>query len=102
MAWLLNLPPGVILEQLLVLVGALVATALATRVVCKLSVRWDFVSRPSGDRWAARVVPMGGGIAMVIPLALGLGFVSYDLLAGALLMFGLGLVDDRRSVAPPV
>ena len=81
---------------------ALVLTAVA-RVV---AVRLGMVSRPSGDRWNARAVPMLGGVpialATLLPAAV-LGAWQPGVLAiggVALFLSAVGLVDDRISLKP--
>lgn len=102
MTWLLELSPGPLPQHLVALVLTLVAGALATRAVMALAPRWDFVSRPKGERWSTRPVPMGGGIAIYLAMAPGLLFVSRDLLVAATLVFLLGLIDDRRPLSPKI
>lgn len=102
MDWVLSLPADVHLEHLLALVGAVVAAALATRLVRAVAPRVDLVSRPKGERWSQAPTPLGGGVAMMVVLAPGLWLLSPDLLVGALIVHALGLVDDKRNLSPPV
>lgn len=102
MDWVLSLPADVHLEHLLALVGAVVAAALATRLVRAIAPRVDLVSRPKGERWSQAPTPLGGGVALMVVLAPGLWLLSPDLLVGALIVHALGLVDDKRNLSPPV
>lgn len=80
----------------------LLAAALATAVVRTLARRLDFVSRPAGERWSTRAVPLGGGVGIFCALLPGLLLADPDLAVGAGIVFLLGLVDDRRPLSPPV
>jgi UDP-GlcNAc:undecaprenyl-phosphate GlcNAc-1-phosphate transferase len=86
---------------------ALVAVAAVTPLVRFLAIRRGFVARPSGDRFHARVVALGGGIGLVlvlVPLLLVSGAASrpgLPWLVGALVgTAALGLVDDLRGLRP--
>ncbi|HEC02140.1 MAG TPA: hypothetical protein ENI81_01270, partial [Phycisphaerales bacterium] len=49
------------------LIGSFAVSAVLTAVVRRLAVRTDFVCRPAADRYQgekARIVPLGGGIAI--------------------------------------
>ncbi len=102
MPFVFSLPPGVHLEHLLAFAAALVAGALATRLVRFVAPKVDLVSRPRGERWSMAATPMGGGVAMFVALAPGLWLLSPDLLVGATIVHLLGLVDDKRNLSPPV
>lgn len=102
MGFILSLPPGVHLEHLAALLGALAAAALATRLVRALAPRAGLVSKPKGERWSTAPTPMGGGVALMVALAPGLWLLSPDLFVGALIVHLLGLLDDRRDLSPPV
>src|SRR5829696_5175962 len=69
------------------------------------------VASPSGDRWHERETPVGGGIGIVaglfagVGLALATGFIDWSselggVLAGCLVLFVAGLVDDLASLPP--
>ncbi len=52
------------------LVGSFVLSAVLTAVVRKLALRTDFVARPQKDRFHSTVVPLGGGIAIFLTIAI--------------------------------
>src|SRR5829696_4332415 len=69
------------------------------------------VASPSGDRWHERETPVGGGIGIVaglfagVGLALATGVIDWSselggVLAGCLVLFVAGLVDDLASLPP--
>jgi UDP-GlcNAc:undecaprenyl-phosphate GlcNAc-1-phosphate transferase len=69
------------------------------------------VASPSGDRWHDRETPVGGGIGIVaglfagVGLALATGVIDWSselggVLAGCLVLFVAGLVDDLASLPP--
>lgn len=97
-----SLPPGVHLDHLLAFAAALLAGALATRLMRFVAPRVDLVSRPRGERWSMAATPMGGGVAIFVALAPGLWVLSPDLLVGAAIVHLLGLVDDEKNLSPPV
>ncbi len=96
----MTLPPGVVPAHGLTLLAAALGAAVLTRAVIALAPRLDFVSRPSGERWSSRPVPLGGGVALVLAMAVGLAWASLDLLVGVALVGALGLFDDRRPLSP--
>ena len=98
----MELPTGPSLTHLGVLVGATAAGALATRVVMAAALRLDFVSRPKGERWSHRPVPMGGGVAIAAVLIAGLLACSRDLALAVSIVFLLGLIDDKRNLSPRI
>ncbi len=48
----------------ILLIFSFITSAVLTTLVKHLAVRFDFVARPSGDRYNRSVVPLGGGIAI--------------------------------------
>ncbi|HBP17576.1 MAG TPA: hypothetical protein DEA08_07275, partial [Planctomycetes bacterium] len=82
--------------------GATLAGAIATRLVMAAAVKLDFVSRPKGERWSHRPVPMGGGVAIAAVLIAGLFACSYDLALAVSIVFLLGLIDDKRNLSPKI
>lgn len=96
----MDLPSGAHPLHLGAFVGAALAGAVLTRVVMAVSTKIDFVSRPKGERWSTRPVPMGGGVAIYGVLVVGLALCSWDLALAATLIFLLGLIDDRRELPP--
>lgn len=76
-----------------------------------LGFRLGKVYQPRSDRWHSRPTPTLGGIGIFLAFLISLlvsfgverewsGF-NWSLLAGSALMFGLGLLDDLRRLAPP-
>jgi UDP-GlcNAc:undecaprenyl-phosphate GlcNAc-1-phosphate transferase len=83
--------------------GATLGLALACRVV---AFRVGAVCQPKRDRWSAKPVPLLGGVAIVLATLALLPFVGgvptpvWVLLAGAVALAVVGLVDDLRPIAP--
>jgi UDP-GlcNAc:undecaprenyl-phosphate GlcNAc-1-phosphate transferase len=84
---------------------------MLTPLAIRLARRWGFVAHPSGDRWHQRTTPMLGGVAIflatipvftLLPQAGGSNVLErfWALVAGAVLIFALGLYDDVRGLAP--
>jgi UDP-GlcNAc:undecaprenyl-phosphate GlcNAc-1-phosphate transferase len=102
--------------HLIAFLAALALSALLTQLVKPLAVRAGLVSRPRADRWNRKVIPMGGGVAMYLAIALGLIFAtgrgadgrfvidqdSIDLVIALGAVFLLGLVDDKLRLSAPV
>lgn len=53
----------------ILLVISFVTSAVLTALVKRLAMRFDFVSRPSADRYSRSVIPLGGGIAIFTTVA---------------------------------
>ncbi|MBN2180784.1 MAG: undecaprenyl/decaprenyl-phosphate alpha-N-acetylglucosaminyl 1-phosphate transferase [Sedimentisphaerales bacterium] len=51
-------------------IGSFVLSLALTYTAKKIAVRLDFVSRPAGDRFAQKVVPLGGGAAIFAAIAI--------------------------------
>lgn len=77
-----------------------------TPIIRLLARRWGFVAHPRVDRWHHTPTALFGGVgiflAFVIPFAV---LHDYDrsmlfLMAGATIVFGLGIVDDLYRVQP--
>lgn len=97
------------MEQIpwLSLVIALMGSLLLVPVVRWLSFRTGRLSYPRKDRWNKRPTPTLGGVGMFGAFALavltsgGLKADTLPILAGASIMFLLGLYDDYRELSPP-
>lgn len=85
---------------------ALLLAVALTPVIRWAARRYGFVAHPRGDRWHQKPTAMFGGIgiflAVVIPFAV---LSDHDrsilfLMAGATIVFGLGVVDDLYPVQP--
>lgn len=92
--------PG--LHAALIGLGVFLATALLTRLMRALAMRLDFVSRPTAERFSERVVPLGGGLPLVLGFCLGVLFLPLEtqimVLPALLLVCALGFIDDLRGV----
>lgn len=81
--------------------------SLVLAQVCKaVARRLGVVSRPRTDRWNRREVPLLGGVAMaasvfaIAPIALHASPQVGAFLAGAAVLFLVGLADDLRDLRP--
>jgi UDP-GlcNAc:undecaprenyl-phosphate GlcNAc-1-phosphate transferase len=94
-------------------IAAIAALPLSAAIIwATLRVRpRRLVAAPSGDRWHDRETPVGGGIGIVaglvggVALCVAVGAVETSsellgVLAGCLVLFVAGLVDDVRSLPP--
>jgi UDP-GlcNAc:undecaprenyl-phosphate GlcNAc-1-phosphate transferase len=80
-------------------------------VVRQLSIRYGYVAVPRADRWNTRPTATLGGIGIFLALQISLlagsaltglwSQVPWGILAGALIIFLLGLFDDFRQITPP-
>jgi UDP-GlcNAc:undecaprenyl-phosphate GlcNAc-1-phosphate transferase len=79
-------------------------------IIRKFSPRLGAVAPPRPDRWHSKSTPKIGGagifFAFVIPVLLVSCFIPpghthWPLLAGATLIFVLGLIDDFKQISPP-
>lgn len=83
---------------------------IATRLVIPLASKWGVTAKPKEDRWHKRETPLLGGIGIAFGFIAGtIGvyliltydiFDSMGLLACALAMFALGLIDDIKNISP--
>src|SRR3954464_7409524 len=89
--------------------GALVLAALLTPFAGLLARRLGVVAAPRPDRWSKRPTPLLGGIAICAAVALTFTFIPQPiqadrwerygfLVAGAALIFALGLYDDLKRL----
>ncbi len=71
------------------------------------------VAAPTGERWSTETTPSLGGVGIVAGIFAGVGLclavgvipVTWELfgiLAGMLILFTAGLIDDLRTLSPPV
>lgn len=87
---------------------AFLASATFTYLIRELSQRTGLLTRHRSGRWNEKSIPSSGGIAiflafMIASLASGLpNLATLGILAGALIAFLLGLVDDLLTISPPV
>jgi UDP-GlcNAc:undecaprenyl-phosphate GlcNAc-1-phosphate transferase len=78
--------------------------------VRKLSFRLGVVATPRVDRWHSKPTPKFGGVGIFLAFAFTIailyffnpiGFQQWPLLAGASLIFLLGVIDDFKRISPP-
>ncbi len=83
-------------------VAALVLSAFAVGLARRLAWRMEWVAKPAKDRWHTAPVALLGGVAVVgIFVLVGLFCATPGwLLASALALCAVGLVDDLVSLAP--
>jgi UDP-GlcNAc:undecaprenyl-phosphate GlcNAc-1-phosphate transferase len=110
---------SVLVQHLVVAASALVVVLATTPLARSLGARAGLVSRPGGRHVHERAVPRTGGVALFLGIATALavrlaGELTLDwpaaltrpgqpllgLLAGALVMFGVGLADDIFDLRP--
>lgn len=97
-------------ETLATLALSLAAALAGTPLFLRVARRWGLLDRPNSRSTHTRVTPRGGGVvvlaaaSLAFPLFLGapLSPAQAAVIGGALLMAGVGFVDDRLrlSVAP--
>ncbi len=94
-----------VVAGLLAFIGSLTLTP-AVRAIAE---RRGMVARPRGDRWHKRSTAMMGGVAIFCAFVIGILVFSQRLpggarlvLAGAAVLFIVGLVDDLIVIKPPV
>ncbi len=88
---------------------ALIGSLTFTPVVRAIAERRGMMARPRGDRWHKRATAIMGGVAIFAAFFSGFLVFSNQLpggarlvLAGATLLFILGIVDDLIGIKPPV
>jgi len=90
---------------------AFAATCLLTPLVRAGARRWGFLDRPNERSSHSRIVPRGGGVAILAGVGLTLALApslwppkpaAAALLAGALVVAAVGLCDDRFGLSPAV
>lgn len=89
------------------LVLAVATTYSATPVAIWIAGRLQFYDRPQGYKGHARPTPYLGGAAVVAGFVLALVLVGSGnsrhtlvLVTGALILWGVGTIDDRRTLSP--
>jgi UDP-GlcNAc:undecaprenyl-phosphate GlcNAc-1-phosphate transferase len=89
---------------LYILVLAFTFSALTTPFFRVLALRWDIVDRPGGHKIHQEATPLLGGAGIFLGFCLPLiinGIFSQEfaaILLAALILFGLGVVDDARNL----
>ena len=90
---------------------ALPVTVAVLWALLRSSLGARLVSRPTGERWRERTVPLFGGLGIFagfvagVLVAVAVGAIPWKpelvgILAGVALLFGVGLVDDLRHLSP--
>lgn len=84
---------------------AFAVSLLLVRVCRALAVRWGYVANPRADRWHAKPTALFGGVGIALTVFIVYGaLVGFReapmLLAGAAVIFGVGLVDDLIGLKP--
>ena len=99
------MPTARMIAIALPLLTAFGLSVIAVPICRSVAVRLGFVAKPREDRWHRRSVALFGGVAIAsvfIGCALGFGVARQlpVLTLTAVLMFGVGLVDDLLSLKP--
>jgi UDP-GlcNAc:undecaprenyl-phosphate GlcNAc-1-phosphate transferase len=82
------------------------AASAALVPLCKrVAFRFGWVAEPRDDRWHRKVTPVFGGVAIGLTLFAGVGLSGHApsvavVLAGAAIIFIVGLIDDVISLKP--
>lgn len=93
-------------NPLIVGVISIAVAMLLTLLVRGFARKFDFVAKPKGDRWHRRPTAMLGGAAIFLTtLIMFAAFVpkstqSLIILAGSILLFCVGLLDDILNIKP--
>jgi UDP-GlcNAc:undecaprenyl-phosphate/decaprenyl-phosphate GlcNAc-1-phosphate transferase len=94
-------------------IAALPVAALTLLVLLRTRLGDRLVAEPSGERWHGRATPTFGGVGIALGLLAGVGLALavgaldpswelFGILAGALLLFCAGLLDDLVHLPPLV
>ncbi|MHC5044590.1 MAG: glycosyltransferase family 4 protein [Planctomycetota bacterium] len=91
-------------HYVLLVAGAAAVTWLATPFVARLAYRLGAVVAPGGRSIHTKSTPLLGGLAVALPLLVGMvalgGPPFLSLAAACVLMLAVGIVDDRHGVRP--
>jgi UDP-GlcNAc:undecaprenyl-phosphate GlcNAc-1-phosphate transferase len=82
--------------------AALLATALIIPLARRVAWDLEWVARPATDRWHTAPVPLLGGAVVIGVFCALAGFLGAPLwvIAGALVLCAVGLIDDVISLPP--
>lgn len=86
--------------------AAFILSLLLTPVVRSVTRRYGFVAHPRGDRWHRNPTALFGGVGIYLAFVIPFAFLHAPeqsillVLAGATLIFWLGIVDDLYRVQP--
>lgn len=81
--------------------SALGSAIVATPLCACLAVRFGVVDRPGPEKVQTRPVPYLGGLAVLVAVAIPVGFARPALLLPVMLAAALGLADDVLDLPPP-
>jgi UDP-GlcNAc:undecaprenyl-phosphate GlcNAc-1-phosphate transferase len=92
---------------------ALPVAALTIWALLRYGLGGRLVATPSGDRWHEHETPLFGGVGIFLGLLAGVGacllagaieptWELAGIAGGAAIVFAFGLIDDVRSLPPPV
>ena len=96
--------------QILPFFLSFIISLILVPLIRKFSPRFGFVAAPRTDRWHAKPTPKIGGVGIFIAFGFTIGIMSlispherqhWALLAGAGLIFILGIIDDIKPISPP-
>ncbi len=85
---------------------ALALSAALTPVCRRAALAWRIVDLPRPNRWHRTPVPLLGGVAVMVAVAVATvawtpsGSPPWAVLGGGAAIFGLGVVDDLRGLSP--
>src|SRR5262249_23097043 len=88
------------------IVSAFVLAVVLTPAVRALARRWGVVAQPQRDRWHEQPTALLGGVAIFLAVVVTqIAFIPLDThdvtwLAGAVLLFAVGFVDDLLRIRP--
>lgn len=96
------------MDYIIIFTISSIISLFLTPLVRKLMEKLGVISRPSKSRWNPRPVALMGGIAVFISFIISVFLrTQFDrkiiiLLTGSLIMFILGLFDDRQNIHPKI
>lgn len=96
------------LKYLLAFLLSLIVSLIVTPLVIRLGNRLGIVDHPVDNRWHERAVPRMGGIAIFAGFVVASAvFASYQretliIFSGAVVIFALGLLDDKFGTHPRI
>jgi len=85
---------------------AFFASLFLTPLVRRVAVKHGFIAYPRSDRWHKHPTALLGGVGIYLAAVLAMlvtlppDKATYGLLAGATLLFGVGLADDKYHFTP--
>lgn len=101
-------------------VVALICGLIFLPIVRKYSYKWGFIAQPRDDRWHDKPTATLGGVGIFAAFICGLLVIQFfiqdlilesntinqkpmwGLLAGSILIFVLGIIDDLKQISPPI